>query len=116
MAVTDVQAVRDITAHPPGLGARKFKDSAFIVWGIIATIIGLGTLVTWLLIAFFFRYSSLAALVAAVFAPLWYLFLFGPDPIAAAVAIMSMLLVWRHAGNIQNLLSGKEGRIGQKKA
>ncbi|MEQ1811201.1 MAG: phosphate ABC transporter permease PstA [Terricaulis sp.] len=46
MAVTDIQAVRDITAHPPGLGARKFKDSAFIVWGIIATIIGLGTLVT----------------------------------------------------------------------
>jgi glycerol-3-phosphate acyltransferase PlsY len=79
-------------------------------------LLGLGTLVTWLLIAFFFRYSSLAALVAAVFAPLWYLFLFGPDPIAAAVAIMSMLLVWRHAGNIQNLLSGKEGRIGQKKA
>jgi len=80
------------------------------------SLLGLGTLVTWLLIAFFFRYSSLAALVAAVFAPLWYLFLFGPDPIAAAVAIMSMLLVWRHAGNIQNLLSGKEGRIGQKKA
>ncbi|MBK8542430.1 MAG: phosphate ABC transporter permease PstA [Caulobacteraceae bacterium] len=46
MAVTDVQAVRDITARPPGLGARKFKDSAFIVWGIIATIVGLGTLVT----------------------------------------------------------------------
>ncbi|HLS55795.1 MAG TPA: glycerol-3-phosphate 1-O-acyltransferase PlsY [Zeimonas sp.] len=78
-------------------------------------LLGLGTLVTWLLIAFFFRYSSLAALVAAVFAPLWYLFLFGPDPIAAAVAIMSVLLVWRHAGNIQNLLSGKESRIGQKK-
>lgn len=78
-------------------------------------LLGLGTLVTWLLIAFFFRYSSLAALVAAVFAPLWYLFLFGPDPIAAAVAIMSVLLVWRHARNIQNLLSGKESRIGHRK-
>ncbi len=78
-------------------------------------LLGLGTLATWLLIAFFFRYSSLAALVAAVFAPLWYLFLFQPDPIAAAVAVMSVLLIWRHSANIQNLLAGKEGRIGQKK-
>ena len=78
-------------------------------------VLGLGTLVTWLLIAFFFRYSSLAALVAAIFAPLWYLFLSGPDPVAAAVAAMSVLLVWRHANNIRNLLAGKERRIGQKK-
>ena len=78
-------------------------------------LLGLGTLATWLLIAFFFRYSSLAALVAAVFAPLWYLFLFQPDPIAAAVAVMSVLLIWRHGANIQNLLAGKESRIGQKK-
>ena len=78
-------------------------------------LLGLGVLVSWLLIAFFFRYSSLAALVAAVFAPLWYLFLFRPDPIAAAVAIMSALLIWRHSRNIRNLISGKESRIGQKK-
>ena len=78
-------------------------------------LLGLGVLVSWLLIAFFFRYSSLAALVAAVFAPLWYLFLFRPDPIAAAVAVMSALLIWRHSGNIRNLISGKESRIGQKK-
>jgi phosphate transport system permease protein len=45
MAALDVQRVRDITAHPPGLAARKFKDSAFVVWGIVATIVGLGTLV-----------------------------------------------------------------------
>lgn len=45
MAALDVQRVRDITAHPPGLGIRKFKDAAFIVWGIVATIVGLGTLV-----------------------------------------------------------------------
>ena len=78
-------------------------------------VLGLGTLATWLLIAFFFRYSSLAALVAAIFAPLWYLFLFGPDPVAAAVAAMSVLLVWRHAENIRNLLAGNERRIGRKK-
>ena len=46
MTAIDVQPVRDITVHPPGLATRKFKDSAFIVWGIVATIIGLGTLVT----------------------------------------------------------------------
>jgi phosphate transport system permease protein len=45
MTAMDVETVRDITAHPPGLGARKFKDSAFIIWGVVATIIGLGTLV-----------------------------------------------------------------------
>lgn len=46
MTAIDVQPVRDITVHPPGLRTRKFKDSAFIIWGIVATIIGLGTLVT----------------------------------------------------------------------
>lgn len=46
MTAVDAQQVRDITVHPPGLASRKFKDSAFIIWGIVATIIGLGTLVT----------------------------------------------------------------------
>lgn len=46
MSAVDAQEVRDITGHPPGLQLRRFKDSAFIVWGIIATIVGLGTLVT----------------------------------------------------------------------
>jgi len=78
-------------------------------------LLGVGTLLTWVIIAWFFRYSSLAALVSAIFAPLWYLFLFRPDPIAAAVTLMSLLLIWRHASNIQNLMAGKESRIGEKK-
>lgn len=77
--------------------------------------LGLGTLATWLLIAFFFRYSSLAALVSAVFAPLFHVFIAGFDVTALAVLAMSALLVWRHARNIANLMAGKEGRIGQKK-
>ncbi len=77
--------------------------------------VGLATLATWLIIAFFFRYSSLAALVAAVFAPLYYGFLFGPDVIGLAVLVMSGLLIWRHRLNISNLIAGKESRIGQKK-
>ena len=96
-------------------GGGKGVATAAGVLLALHPLLGLGVLVSWLLIAFFFRYSSLAALVAAVFAPLWYLFLFRPDPIAAAVAVMSALLIWRHSGNIRNLISGRESRIGQKK-
>ncbi|MBN3789352.1 glycerol-3-phosphate 1-O-acyltransferase PlsY [Burkholderia sp. Ac-20353] len=80
-------------------------------------VLGLATALTWLIIAFFFRYSSLAALVAAVFAPLFDVFLFGTqhNPVAWAVLAMSVLLVWRHRSNIAKLLAGQESRIGDKK-
>ena len=77
--------------------------------------LGLATLVTWVVIAYAFRYSSLAALVAAVFAPFYYGLLFGFNPMLAAIAVMSCLLLWRHAANIGNLLAGKEGRLGAGK-
>jgi glycerol-3-phosphate acyltransferase PlsY len=76
--------------------------------------LGLATLVTWLVIAYAFRYSSLAALVAAVFAPFYYGLLFGADEKLFAVIVMSALLLWRHGKNISNLLAGKESRIGSK--
>jgi glycerol-3-phosphate acyltransferase PlsY len=78
--------------------------------------LGLATLVTWLVVAYAFRYSSLAALVASVFAPFYYGLLFGADEIFFAVAVMSMLLLYRHSKNIANLLAGKESRIGSKSA
>jgi glycerol-3-phosphate acyltransferase PlsY len=78
-------------------------------------ILGLATLATWLIIARAFRYSSLAALAAAVFAPFYYALLFGLRAPLLAVAVMSALLIYRHRTNIANLLSGKESRIGQKK-
>ncbi|SAK76952.1 glycerol-3-phosphate acyltransferase PlsY [Caballeronia temeraria] len=81
----------------------------------IHPVLGLATLLTWLIIAFFFRYSSLAALVAAVFAPFFQVFLFGPSLISLAVLAMSLLLIWRHRANISKLLAGKESRIGEKK-
>jgi glycerol-3-phosphate acyltransferase PlsY len=81
----------------------------------IHPVLGIATLLTWLIIAFFFRYSSLAALVAAVFAPLFDVFLFGPNIIALAVLAMSALLIWRHRANIGKLIEGKESRIGEKK-
>ncbi|MDR5834731.1 glycerol-3-phosphate 1-O-acyltransferase PlsY [Caballeronia sp. LZ034LL] len=81
----------------------------------IHPVLGLATLLTWLIIAFFFRYSSLAALVAAVFAPFYQVFLFGPSRISLAVLAMSLLLIWRHRANISKLLAGQESRIGDKK-
>lgn len=78
--------------------------------------LGLATLATWLVVAFAFRYSSLAALVAALFAPFYYGLLFGTtDGILLAVVAMAALLIYRHRKNIGNLLAGKESRIGDKK-
>ena len=78
--------------------------------------LGLATLITWLVIAYAFRYSSLAALVAALFAPFYFGLLFGIDEIEklVAVIIMSALLVFRHRSNIAGLMAGKESRIGSK--
>ncbi len=75
---------------------------------------GLATLATWLIIAFFFRYSSLAALVAAVFAPFYWLLLFGPSLQALVIIAIAVLLIWRHRANIAKLIAGKESRIGSK--
>jgi glycerol-3-phosphate acyltransferase PlsY len=81
----------------------------------INPVLGVATMLTWLIVAFFFRYSSLAALAAAVFAPLFDGFLFGANIIALAIVAMSSLLIWRHRGNIAKLMAGKESRIGDKK-
>lgn len=77
--------------------------------------LGLATLATWLIIAFAFRYSSLAALIAAIFAPFYYGFLFGPDIKLLAIFVMSGLLIYRHGQNITNLMKGKESKLGSKK-
>lgn len=71
-----------------------------------------GVVATWIIIAFFFRISSLAALISALFAPVFCFMLFGAHAFTAAVLVISILLVWRHKTNIRNLLAGKEGRIG----
>ena len=84
-------------------------------------VLGLATAASWLIIAWFFRYSSLASLVAAVFAPVYYVFGDGlawylDKSILLAVAVMSLLLIWRHAANIGRLLKGTESRLGKPKA
>ena len=82
--------------------------------------LGLATLATWLIVAVFFRYSSLAALVAALFAPFYYWFGGGlawvTDPaLLLALTLISALLIWRHRANIGKLMRGEETRIGRKK-
>lgn len=77
-------------------------------------LLGVATLASWLLIAYFFRYSSLAALVAATFAPFYHALIWGAGPATLAIAVMGLLLIWRHEGNIRKLLAGTESKIGQK--
>ena len=78
--------------------------------------LGLLAMATWLLVAFVWRISSLSALVAAALAPLYSIGLLGFETAGTlAVSAMSLLLIWRHRSNIVNLLTGKEGRIGEKK-
>lgn len=77
--------------------------------------LGLGTLVTWITIAVFFRYSSLAALIAAPFAAFFALILFNAaHPFFWAVSMIALLLVWRHRSNIGNLLAGRERKLGAR--
>ena len=78
--------------------------------------LGLAVVASWLLIAAFFRYSSLASLVAALFAPFYQALIWGMEPAILAIIGMSLLLVWRHEGNIRKLLAGTESRIGQPAA
>ena len=79
-------------------------------------LLGLATLATWVIVALFFRYSSLASLAAALFAPFYQVLIWEADATALAIAVMSLFLVWRHQANIQKLLAGTESKLGQKAA
>lgn len=75
-----------------------------------------GTAATWIIIALFFRISSLAALISALFAPFFCFLLYGWNAFTIAVIAISLLLIFRHKTNVQNLLAGKEARFGQQEA
>lgn len=68
----------------------------------------------WLVIAFGFKVSSLAALAATVAAPLVAFWLMPSPSWAWATVVIAVLVLYRHKSNIQNLLQGKEGKIGDK--
>lgn len=93
------------------------KGVATLLGVLIGThwLVGLGTIVIWLAMAFIFRYSSLSALVAALCAPMLVWQITDAQSITISTAIMTVLLYWRHRSNIRNLLSGQEDKIGVKK-
>jgi len=79
-------------------------------------LLGVAALLSFALIVAFSRYVSLGAMVAAVFAPFYQMLIWGPELSTLALVVMSLLLVWRHEGNIRKLLAGTEHRLGQAAA
>jgi glycerol-3-phosphate acyltransferase PlsY len=94
-------------------GGKGVATAAGVFFGF-SVWLGLAALATWIAIAVFFRYSSLAALIAALFAPAYAWFL-NLDEFLVVVAAIGLLLIWRHRENIARLLAGTESRLGQKK-
>lgn len=125
---TGVVAVCAVTAflghvYPVFLGFKGGKGVATAM-GVVLAInpwLALATVGTWLIVAYAFRYSSLASIVAAIFAPLYYL-LGGnvawelDKAMALAIVVISVVLLFRHQANISRLMRGKESRIGAKKS
>jgi len=95
-------------------GGKGVATACGILFGI-NWVLGLATLSTWLIVAFFTRYSSLAAICAAIFGPVYCVFLFGVGPMGLTLTVVCVLLLWRHRNNIVKLLDGSETRIGSKK-
>jgi glycerol-3-phosphate acyltransferase PlsY len=99
-------------------GGKGVATAAGALLGI-APLLGLATGATWVIVAFFFRYSSLASIVSAFFAPAFYLVGGGVAwPLDRTVLLtliaISLLLVWRHRENIRRLAAGTESRLGAK--
>ncbi len=102
--------------YPVFFGFKGGKGVATALGVLLAMVwpVGLAVLATWLGMAFLFRISSLSALVASVTAPV-YMWWFSQSPELTAMTVaMSVVLVWRHRSNIQNLLNGTEQRIGSR--
>ena len=95
-------------------GGKGVATACGILFGV-NLILGMASLSTWIIVAVFLRYSSLAAIAAAIFGPLYFVFLFGFQPMGIALLAVCLLLVWRHRSNIRNLMNGTESRIGSKK-
>ena len=97
-------------------GGKGVATAAGVLFGVDLWL-GLATMATWLIVAYFSRYSSLAAVAPAIFAPAFYLLgakvvWSGAPIIALSVGAMSAVLLYRHKDNIARLIAGKESRIG----
>jgi glycerol-3-phosphate acyltransferase PlsY len=96
-------------------GGKGVATAAGVLFGFNLWL-GLGALATWIVIAVFFRYSSLASLIAALFAPIYTWWLFGWSSMLPVVVVIGLLMAWRHRQNISRLIAGTESRLGRKKA
>ncbi|MBP6220432.1 glycerol-3-phosphate 1-O-acyltransferase PlsY [Limnohabitans sp.] len=102
------------------VGGKGVATAVGVLVGVNG-LLALTTVLTFAIVVYFSRYVSLASMVAAVFAPVFYVFGSGVawDVNATEVfslAVMALLLVWRHRENINRLLAGTESKLGQKKA
>ena len=96
-----------------GFRGGKGVATALGVWFALNPWVGLALLVTWVLMALLFRYSSLSALAASVLAPLYVAWLSPGTPYLATMIVMSAILIFRHRANIRNLIAGTETKIGR---
>lgn len=101
-------------------GGKGVATALGVLFGV-DLYLGLMVGATWLFVAYVSRYSSLSSLVAAVFAPAFYLLLDGSlwraeKTVALALVVMGGLLIYRHYENIGRLIAGKESKLGAKKA
>ncbi|MDE2077166.1 MAG: glycerol-3-phosphate 1-O-acyltransferase PlsY [Burkholderiales bacterium] len=94
-------------------GGKGVATAAGVLLGFSGALGG-SVLLVWIAMAVIFRYSSLAALTAAIAAPLIQLYFWGAGVITISVVVMSVLLIWRHEANIRKLLAGQESKLGQK--
>ena len=100
-------------------GGKGVATALGVLMGV-SPILGLAIAITWLAIAWFFRYSSLAALMAAVLAPVYYAMAGDmawsfQGPVMGLLCVMGVLLIWRHRDNVNRLLAGTESKLGAKK-
>lgn len=100
-------------------GGKGVATAAGVLLGV-SWVLGVATLATWVIVAFFSRYSSLASLVAAVFSPLYYLFgdraaWYVDKSLLAMMVVVSALLIYRHRENINKLIKGTESKLGGSK-
>jgi len=96
-------------------GGKGVATAAGVLLGINPWL-GLGTITTWIAMVAFFRMSSFAALVSALFAPIFTFWLFGLRPVLPVVLVLAALLFWRHRANIVRIVAGTEPRLGAKPA
>ena len=96
-------------------GGKGVATAAGVLFGFSAWL-GLAAIATWIVIALAFRYSSLASLAAAAGAPFYAWFLGLEESVVIVVAMLAVLLAWRHRENIARLAAGTESQLGRKKA